>query len=183
MTVALGPSVVRDFTAMGTSCRVILAREDAAALERAERWVERTAARLTRFDEDSELCRLNRAAGHWIPISPLLEQLLRTALWAHERSGGLVHAGVLPSLLGLGYRRPFRERRLLPIPAVPPAPPPPLPVMLTLRRGAARLRRGTAIDLGGIAKGWMADRLAARLDQPSVVNLGGDLFASAGDSA
>ena len=33
------------------------------------------------------------------------------------------------------------------------------------------------IDLGGIAKGWMADRLAERLGDHVLVNLGGDLYA------
>jgi thiamine biosynthesis lipoprotein len=49
--------------------------------------------------------------------------------------------------------------------------------MLAVRPGTARLAAGTALDLGGIAKGWMADELAARLGDDCVVNLGGDLFA------
>jgi thiamine biosynthesis lipoprotein len=39
------------------------------------------------------------------------------------------------------------------------------------------LRPGTGIDLGGLAKGWMADQLSARLGARSLVNLGGDLYA------
>jgi thiamine biosynthesis lipoprotein len=40
--------------------------------------------------------------------------------------------------------------------------------------------RGGAIDLGGIAKGWLADRLAERLGANVLVNLCGDLYARGG---
>ena len=50
---------------------------------------------------------------------------------------------------------------------------PPLPDVLELRPGEARVKSG--IDLGGIAKGWMADRLARILGPDCLVNLGGDL--------
>ena len=182
MTAALvsrGPAL-HDFEAMGTSCRVVLAVPDPAAVIAAEGWVRETAARLTRFAPDSELLALNRRAGAWVEVSPLLAELLEVALWAYRRSDGLVHAGVLPALLAAGYRRHFPEGPEPP--GARPLPPPPLPEMLSVRRRQARLRPGCAIDLGGLAKGWMADRLAARLNRAAVVNLGGDLRA-AGDAA
>jgi thiamine biosynthesis lipoprotein len=40
--------------------------------------------------------------------------------------------------------------------------------------------RGGAIDLGGIAKGWLADRLAERLGANVLVNFCGDLYARGG---
>ncbi|HYR94365.1 MAG TPA: FAD:protein FMN transferase, partial [Methylomirabilota bacterium] len=58
-----------------------------------------------------------------------------------------------------------------------PAPPAPLPELLEIRGREARLAKGAAIDLGGIAKGWLADRLAERLGPNTLVNLCGDLFA------
>lgn len=182
MTVALpasGPAL-HDFEAMGTSCRIVLAVPDPAAASAAQRWISGTAARLTRFSSASELTALNRQAGAWVDVSPLLADLLQVALWAYERSDGLVHAGVLPAVLAAGYRRHFNLGPESPTPR--PLPPPPLREMLTVRGGRARLRRGTAVDLGGLAKGWMADRLAVRLQPASVVNLGGDLRA-AGDVA
>jgi thiamine biosynthesis lipoprotein len=36
------------------------------------------------------------------------------------------------------------------------------------------------VDLGGIAKGWLADRVADRLGDSALVNLCGDLFARGG---
>ena len=52
--------------------------------------------------------------------------------------------------------------------------------MLAVGAGRARLQEGTGVDLGGIAKGWLADRLAERLGANCLVNLGGDLFARGG---
>lgn len=169
---------VHDFEAMGTPCRIVLTEFDPAAAAGAERWVRETAERLTRFDAGSELSALNRSGGRWVEVSQLLAELLGVALWAFERSGGLVHAGVLPALLASGYRRTFRRGPESPEPLPPP--PPPLPEMLALQGCQARLRPDTGIDLGGIAKGWMADRLVVRLDRPAVVNLGGDLYAGGG---
>ena len=36
---------------------------------------------------------------------------------------------------------------------------------------------GSGIDLGGVAKGWMADRLSEQLGANAVANIGGDLRA------
>jgi thiamine biosynthesis lipoprotein len=47
---------------------------------------------------------------------------------------------------------------------------------LEVGEGWARLAAGHAVDLGGIGKGWLADRLCERFDN-GLVNLGGDLRA------
>ncbi len=109
-------------------------------------------------------------------MSPELEGLLRAALDAHGVSGGLVDAGVLRPMLAIGYTRPLR---LGPTGAAlaEAAPVRPLPEVLEVEPGRAHLRPGAGIDLGGIAKGWLADRLAAELGENCLVNLGGDLFA------
>jgi thiamine biosynthesis lipoprotein len=130
---------------------------------------------LTRFDASSELSKLNAAAGRWIPVSDELGALLRESLRAYEVSGGLVHAATLPALLAAGYTRDFT---LGGNPTTAPPPPPaPLPELLAVREREARIAPGSAIDLGGIAKGWLADRLAAELGANCLVNLCGDLFA------
>jgi len=53
---------------------------------------------------------------------------------------------------------------------------PALTAVLDVDRGRATLARGCAIDLGGVGKGWLADRLCERLGD-AVVSLGGDLRA------
>jgi len=156
---------------MGTTCSLF----GDGDLAEGERWVRRIAARITRFDESSELSRLNTAAA-WVDISPELEQLLGASLRAFEMSGGLVNVAVLPSMLAIGYTRTLAEG---PTPArLDQAHSAPLlPDVLKIARGKARLAPNVRIDLGGIAKGWMADRLCERLGDHVLVNLGGDLYA------
>jgi FAD:protein FMN transferase len=171
------PVSERRFTAMGTNCALFAVGLDPGQLAGGESWVRRTAARLTRFTPDSELAGLNRAAGRWVDVSPDMDELLRESLRAFELSRGLVNVAVLPSMVAIGYTRPMSEgpteARLagaLPLPL--------LPDVLTLRRRRARLESGCGIDLGGVAKGWMADRLCAQLGPNVLANLGGDLRAT-----
>ena len=164
------------FEAMGTSCHLLGVGLERGRLSWGAAWVAGMHDRFSRFEPDSELSRFNAAAGRWVAVSPELEGMLRAALDAHRVSGGLVHAGVLPSMLAIGYTRPLRlgptGAALTEAAALPP-----LPDLLQVGPGRARLRAGAGIDLGGIAKGWLADRLAADLGENCLVNLGGDLFA------
>lgn len=167
-----GPAELR-FDALGGQCELFAVGLGDLAGARA--WIGRMHDRLTRFSPDSEVSRLNAAAGTWVDLSPELEALLRESLLAFERSGGLVHVGVLPALLASGYTRDFAAG---PTPASGEAIiAPPLPEMLALGARRARLRAGTSIDLGGIAKGWLADRAAERIGANALANLGGDLRA------
>ncbi len=164
--------------ALGTSCQLFNIGPDSQGLAGAAAWIGITHRRLTRFDPDSELSKLNAAAGSWYPVSPTLEGVLRESLRAHAVSGGLVNAAVLGPMLATGYSRPFREGLPTgPVPNFDARPLPPLPDVLQLSPGAARLRCGYGLDVGGIAKGWMADRLAERIGPNCLVNLGGDLYA------
>lgn len=164
------------FDALGGQCELYsLPGERPADLAGVRAWIDAMHDRLTRFAADSELSRLNAAAGHWVEVGPEFEALLRQSLIAFEASGGLVHIGVLPALLATGYTRDF---------AAGPTPAtgeiviaPPLDEMLDVDRGRARLRAGTAVDLGGIAKGWLADRAAERIGPNALANFAGDLRA------
>jgi FAD:protein FMN transferase len=167
----------RLFEALGGECEIYAVGVPTARLAVGEAWVHEMHDRLTRFSPTSELSRFNASAGSWAAVSPLLESLLRECLRAHDVSGGLVNAAVLPAVLATGYTRTFSEG---PTRVKASVVPPVLPDVLDVRTGQARLRRGASIDLGGIAKGWLADRLAAELGANSLVNLCGDLFARGG---
>ena len=161
------------FAALGAQCELYaIAPTDLGATRD---WVNAMHDRLTRFEPDSELSRFNAAAGHWIDVSPELEAMLRRSLDAYATSEGLVHIGVLPALLAAGYTRDFASGPTPPTGEIVIAPA--LPEMLDVRPGRARLRAGTAIDLGGIAKGWLADRAVERIGENALANFGGDLRA------
>ncbi len=161
------------FDSLGGGCELFAVGP--ADLAAARVWLAGMHDRLTRFSPGSELSRLNAAAGRWVDVSAELEALLQGSLRAYEESDGLVHIGVLPALLAAGYTRDFAAG---PIAASGgPVIAPPLPDMLEVEAHRARLRAGTAIDLGGIAKGWLADRAAERIGPNALANLGGDLCA------
>lgn len=161
------------FQAFGSDCE--LHAPDGCDLLPTRAWLAEMHDRLTRFSPDSELSRFNRAAGRWTAVSPTLEALLRASLDAYELSGGLVHAGVLGAVIAAGYGRDFAAG---PTALAAPVIAPPLPEMLAVREGEARLREGTGVDLGGIAKGWLADRAVERIGPNALANLGGDLRAA-----
>ena len=164
------------FEALGTSCSLFAVGLSHDRLLEGEAWIRCLGARLTRFSPDSELSHFNASAGRWFDISHELEALLRESMHAFERSGGLVNVAVLASMIGIGYTKPLAIARpvatmteMCPLPA--------LQNVLEIKPGAARLAPETGIDLGGIAKGWMADRLSESLGANALANLGGDLSA------
>lgn len=164
------------FEAMGTTCSLFASVGSDAALVDGELWTRELAARLTRFDPGSELMRLNASGGGWVEVGHELEQLLHEALRAFELSAGLVNVAVLPSMAAIGYTRPLATGpTAVTLEAANPAPR--LTDVLEVGPGRARLTGGAGVDLGGIAKGWMADRLCERLGPSALVNLGGDLRA------
>ena len=168
------------FDALGGECELYGVGIVAAALKRAQAWTLRMHERLTRFDPNSELSRLNASGGRWLAVSPELEALLRESLRAFDVSDGLVNVAVLPALLAAGYTRDFAAG-----PTASTVAPRirPLPEVLQLRPGEAHLADGAALDLGGIAKGWLADRLAEDLGENVLVNLCGDLYARGGGAS
>jgi thiamine biosynthesis lipoprotein len=164
------------FEALGTTCSLFAVGPVQERLLEGEALTRSMGARLTRFSTDSELSRFNASAGRWFDISPDLEALLRESMHAFESSGGLVNVAVLPSMIGIGYTQPLSDGR--PAPRLTEMHPlPALPDVIEIRPGAARLELGAGIDLGGIAKGWMADRLRESLGPNALANLGGDLSA------
>ena len=165
------------FDALGGECELYGIGIDASSLQQGRAWILRMHDRLTRFEPNSELSRLNASGGRWSSVSPELETLLHESLRAFDISDGLVNVAVLPALFAAGYTRDFAAG-----PTASTAAPQvrPLPEVLQLRPGGARLANGAALDLGGIAKGWLADRLAGDLGENVLVNLCGDLYARGG---
>ena len=166
----------RTFDALGGECEIYAVGQGETALDAAVAWTLERHHRFTRFEPESELSHFNSTPGAWVSVTAELEELLRAGLDAYERSDGLVHIGVLPALRAAGYTRDFGEGPT-DFSLEGARPPKPLPDLLQVEPGWAKLAFGAAIDLGGIAKGWLADRCAERLGDNALVNLGGDLYA------
>ena len=174
------------FRAVGTSCAAAVtagphdARRADAALAAAQAEVAACEGALSRFDPASDLSRLNAAGGDWTAVDRRLVEALRLAVRAREDTGGRFDPTVLPALVAAGYDRSFEQLSKRPARHA-----------TGWRAGGtieldepacrARLEPGTAVDLGGIGKGYAASRALAAMRQAwpmlpgGLVDLGGDL--------
>jgi thiamine biosynthesis lipoprotein len=143
-------------------------------------------AALSRFRPESELSRLNQRAGQgFVPVSPLLWDVLTDALALARVTDGLFDPTLLAALEAAGYDRSFAD---LPDKHLARQAPPANPqlgcwaeVQVDPERQAVNLPSGVRIDLGGIAKGHTAAQAAGLLGQwgPCLIDAGGDLTAGA----
>ena len=175
------------FRAMNTD--ILLAAEGPAGqvqagFERAQEFILAGASRFTRFSEDSELSALNRSSGSRFQASPELFSLVALTRRFFHLTRGLFDPSILPELQRAGYNRSMEVLRELG----------PAPLFETLMANerpsfsemdldesdhSILLPPGMALDLGGIAKGWIAERAANLLSgyaSACAVDAGGDMF-------
>ena len=169
---------IRSFQAMGTTIELLLETDDAsaaeAAFDAAEVEFERLEQIMSRFRPDSELSQLNGRGA--IDASQELAEVVTTALEARASTGGRFDPTVHDALVAAGYDRSFDE-----LPADDDAPATGLPpacgggIEIDGRRIV--LSPGVRLDLGGIGKGFAAERVAAQLALigPALVSAGGDV--------
>jgi thiamine biosynthesis lipoprotein len=148
----------------------------------ARQYIALSEQRFTRFTQTSELADLNRSAGDWFPASPEMFQLLHISRKLALETDGLFNPAVLPALIQAGYDRSIDEVRRAPAQHIPVQ-------VLELQdfrtielndvTSSVRLPEGMQVDLGGIAKGWIAEGAALSLGkyaQACAVSAGGDMF-------
>src|SRR5215213_2630153 len=100
------------FRAMGCEMLAVLDRDDAAAqaqLAAVPSWFAAWEQQLSRFRTDSDLSRLNAAAGQAVVVPPALWAVIEVALDAARQSDGLVRPTVLDALELAGYDRSFAD--------------------------------------------------------------------------
>ncbi len=136
----------------------------------------------SRFRDDSELQRLNRAAGRPLAVSTLLWEALEASLQAARITGGLVDPTVGNAMRLIGYDRTFSRVMLrdgsLSVATFAPAGRW-LEIELDPERRTALVPPGVELDLGASAKAFAADRIASRIANATgggaLVSLGGDI--------
>ncbi|MBE0697834.1 MAG: FAD:protein FMN transferase, partial [Anaerolineaceae bacterium] len=140
----------------------------------------------TRFSDTSELAELNRSAGIWFASSADMFELVSLAYAGYQKTGGLFNPGILEALESSGYNRSMDLIRGRTVPASvlkgnrPETAAHFSQVQLNNARQEIYLPLGLRIDLGGIAKGWIAEQAAlhiAHYARACLVDAGGDLFA------
>jgi len=187
---AAGPGIVKAEYVLGTFCRIDLYENGNQEL------YNRLFNRLAELDrifsanrDDSELARINAGAGlEPVQVSPELFAVLDRALYFAEASGGAFDptVGPLVKLWGIGTETPHQPTepellaaldlvnwRDLELRAAETA-------ADTSARTAFLKRRGMALDLGAIAKGYAADELTRILREENVpralIDLGGNIY-------
>lgn len=156
----------RDLAASVGTVRAVMAQVEAAA---------------SRFRDDSELSRVNAAAGRFVAVGPLTLSLLQLALDVAERTQGAVTPTVGAALLAAGYdddieavRRRSHATACASVPA-----PAGSAVRLDPYFGRVGVIAGTVLDLGAVAKAYAVDEAVRRIGThatgPVLVSIGGDL--------
>jgi thiamine biosynthesis lipoprotein len=165
-----------EFRAMG--CTVVVggaSRTELAAIERLFAERERI---FSRFLPESELNRVNGAAGSWTRVSDDFVDLLELALAARAQTLGLVDPTFGRELEAAGYDRDFSQLEESTTTAA-----------ATVARPQATLRTdgssvlvpaGIRLDLNGVVKGRTVDDALALVRSPGFVSAGGDLATQSG---
>lgn len=183
-TLPLSSVPVREITfrALGTDTQLLTVDAvDSGPLQEVRDLIASLEDRWSRFRPDSELSRLNAAAGRPVSVAPDTFALIAGAVEAWRLTGGRFDPTILPALSAAGYDRSF-ELVAGDGPAAwggPVAVPGCAGIALQPDTGLVALPAGVALDLGGIAKGHTADRAVAALMAAgaagALANLGGDV--------
>jgi thiamine biosynthesis lipoprotein len=184
----------RRFDIMGTEADLLLDAKRSIARElfdEAQIELERLHAKFTRFDPESPIERLNDAGGG--EVDDEMREVLELSLQAHAMSGGRVDVCIGSDLIAAGYDRDFD---LLDVPEsdqiaeaaragdgwllTPHSLPTRAPGYRFEQDGTVTIQPGVRIDLGGIVKGWAADKICTMLAPAGscIVDLGGDMAVS-----
>lgn len=136
-------------------------------------------ARWSRFRNDSELSRLNNAAGLPTVVYRHTSMLVERSVWSWRRTAGRFDPTVLDALEAAGYSTGFEE-----LPETTPGPTGrPSPgcqgIQVDPALDLVQLPPGVRLDPGGIGKGLAADLVAVSLVDhgatAALVSVGGDL--------
>ncbi|WP_379152545.1 FAD:protein FMN transferase [Paenibacillus sp. sgz5001063] len=157
--------------------------------EQAERWFHFVEMELSRFNLDSGLMRLNQSPGKPVTVSPLLFEVLNEADKYYTETGGLFNPFMGNILASAGYRVSFEqissskltEEESTLSEAEPGISSIPSSIMrLNRNPDTVLLSPGYSVDLGGIAKGWSAEKFSLKLQQQGiesgVIDAGGDVI-------
>jgi thiamine biosynthesis lipoprotein len=171
------------FPALGTTATLLVDHRDALpgarlVLEDELRAIDEACSR---FRDDSELMRVNAAAGTTVRISKRCAEAIDVGLRAAVLTDGLVDPTIGTALRVLGYDRDFE----LVAPNGPPLRvhgvrvPGWEKIELDANAGTVRVPSGVELDLGATAKALCADRAASRIHDETgagvLVSLGGDI--------
>ncbi|MFL6017267.1 MAG: FAD:protein FMN transferase [Gaiellaceae bacterium] len=164
---------VHRFVSMG--CDVVVGGATTAERRGIERLFVDRDARFSRFRPDSELNRVNDAAGIVVDVSAAFAEMVEVAVRAARLTDGLVDPTLGAAIEAAGYDRDFSGLT----PSADPAEPGARGRWRSLRLRRTLLHRphGVRLDLNGVVKGKTVDDALALIDGDGFVSAGGDIAA------
>lgn len=191
LTACFGPPVDPDTVqesiqviAMDTAMLIsTYGKRSTAAAYASEDLIRDLESKLSRTEEDSELSRLNAAAGRPVEVGPELAALLTAAEEYRADTGGAFDITVAPVVSAWGFtedsfRVPSRAELEALLETVDGSA---VRVEETAGGCTAALAPGQSADLGGIAKGYTADKLVDLFREYEIpramASLGGNILA------
>jgi thiamine biosynthesis lipoprotein len=170
--------VQRDFRVMGCASYLVIHGGSPDMLDTAEARLRELESLWSRFLDDSDITRANRAAGHPVVVHEDTLAVVSRALDAWRQTSGRFDITMLPALVNAGYTHSAVDQSAAPV----------VPgarvgmsgwIQVDYETATLTVPATTAIDLGGIGKGFAADIVAEELIEAgasgAIVNLGGDL--------
>lgn len=180
------PHITRSFAAFDTTVAVDLWGDGADCVRAAieiERLCRRFESLFSRTLSTSDVGRVNSASGSWVQVDPCTVSLVRSALGYCERSQGAFDITIGPAAQAWDFKRgvvPDANVLAAAVDLIDWT-----AVEVDEQGSRVRLARpGMMMDLGGIAKGWMADRIVEAVAPPRygvsglIVDLGGNIAVS-----
>lgn len=134
---------------------------------------------LSRFIYGSEVSEINRRAGQWVKVSPVTLEVIELGIEMGKLTDGVfdITIGAVLDLWGFGSGQhyvPTEDELAASLATVDYT-----KVEVDKSLSKVRIPRGTVLDLGGIAKGYILDVATARLREAdverSIINAGGDI--------
>jgi thiamine biosynthesis lipoprotein len=172
-----GGSVQREFRVMGCRSFVVVHGGDERLLDTAEARLRELESWWSRFLDDSDITRANRAAGRPVVVHEDTLAVVARSVLAWRQTEGRFDITMLPALLQQGYTHSTTTHAAAPsVPGLRVG----MSSMISWDYDASTLTvpANAAIDLGGIGKGMAADIVAEELIEAGatgvVVNVGGD---------
>ncbi len=161
-----------------TVVTVTLYGADSALLEDLWSACARYEGLLSKTIDTSDVARINRANGEKVTVDPETYAILREAREISEKSGGAFSMTIAPisamwDFTGGTQRMPTEAERLAALPLVDDT------AVELLEKNQVRLPKGAQIDLGGIAKGYIADQVADMVRARAAgatISLGGNTY-------
>lgn len=179
------------FNELGTEIFLkIITKEDkineqaASDLAHAHKIISEKRDIFNRFDEKSELCRLNKSLFRPFKASRDLLEIARKSIGYNRESLGLFDPRIIAVLEKIGYQKDFKK-----VPSNRPSQHGAKPGKILDQKYEKdiRIRYDTItlekrVDFGGMVKGWIADQIAIFLRKKGwgnfLIDLGGDIFAA-----